>query len=131
MDNFKRIDTPANRLRLAMDEAGLRQVDLRRMTGIEKGSMSRYLKGDYEPKQDAIYKLAKALSVSEMWLWGYDCEKERSIEQINNDALADIVIRMRTDSTFFDVVKNLDELDAEKLAIVQPMLSALVKQPKY
>ena len=115
MVKFDRIDSTANRLRLAMDEAGKRQVDLVRETGIDKSALSNYLKGRYEPKSDVVYKLAVALNVSEMWLWGYDCKKERTIEQKENDVLADITIRLRTDKAFFNAVSTLYELDANKL----------------
>ena len=128
MEGFQRVDTTANRLREAMDSIGKRQIDVANETGIDKGALSHYLKGRYEPKQDAVYKLAKALDVSEMWLWGYDCKKERTPEQQKNDALADIIIRLRSDSSFFAVVKALDELEAEKFAGVKHLLSAFVEQ---
>lgn len=123
MTKFKRTDSTAHRLRIAMDEAGKRQIDLVRETGIDKGALSNYLKGRYEPKQDVVYALAVALNVSEMWLWGYDCQKERTVEQKNNDILSDIVVRLRSDKAFFDAVSTLYKLDADKLV----NLSALLK----
>ena len=57
--------------------AGMKQADLARATGLGKGGISNYVTGRYEPKSDIISKLAKALGVSEMWLWGYDGPKER------------------------------------------------------
>ena len=127
MSSFERIDTAANRLREAMQLAGKRQADIVRETGIDKGALSHYLKGRYEPKQDVVYKLAKALDVSEMWLWGYDCDRARTEEQKNNDALSDIIVRLRTDPEFFRAVVALSELEPSKLAVVVPMLSALVE----
>lgn len=124
---FERIDTTANRIRIAMKKAGKRQVDLVKEIGIDRGSMSHYVKGRYEPKQDVVFELAKALDVSEMWLWGYDCQMERTVEQKNNDTLSDIVIRLRTDSDFFSLVKTLDELDSEKIASVKHLISAFLK----
>ena len=35
-------------------------------------SISHYLKGDWEGKQDAVYSIAQVLNVSEAWLMGYD-----------------------------------------------------------
>ena len=116
MSQFDRVATTAERIRIAMEAAGKRQADLVRETGIDKGALSHYLKGKYEPKQDVVYKLAKALNVSEMWLWGYDCERERTIEQKNNDILSDIIVRLRTDEVFLSVVKSLYEIeDKERL----------------
>ena len=127
MGTFNRVDTTSNRLKIAMKEIGKKQIDLVNETGIDKGSISHYVSGKYIPKQDTIYKLAKALDVSEMWLWGYDCEKERPQMQKNNDILSDIIVRLRTDSDFFTTVQTLDSLDKEKLASVQQFLSAFMK----
>ena len=40
--------------------------------------------------------------------------------------MSDIVVRMRTDNDFFEVVKNLNSLDAVKLSGVKQMLRAFV-----
>ena len=123
--SFERIDTTANRLRIAMQAIGKKQIDLVRETGIDKGSMSHYLKGRYEPKQDVIFNLAKALNVSEMWLWGYDCPMERPVEQKNNDVLVDIIKRMRTDGDFFEAVNIMYTLDETKFSSIKQMLTVL------
>lgn len=110
-----RVSSTPERLREAMELSGKKQVDLVRSTGIDKGSISNYLSGRYEPKQEAIYKLALALNVSEMWLWGYDVPMERSSEQKNNDVISDIVVRLRSDNRFLLVVKKLYDFDSDKL----------------
>jgi transcriptional regulator with XRE-family HTH domain len=115
MDGLNRIATPADRIRSAMADKGLKQVDLVNATGLDKGQVSSYLSGKYEPKQLAINKLASALDVSEMWLWGYDVAKERSQKQKNNDAIADIVVKLRTDEKFFKAVVKIYNFDSEKL----------------
>lgn len=127
MNGFDRVDTTANRLRIAMEQAGKRQADLVRETGIDKGAMSNYLKGKYEPKQDVVYKLARALGVSEMWLWGYECKKERTDGQKNNDAIAGIVKRLRTDSEYLDICNLMLNLDSEKISSVKQLVSAFQK----
>lgn len=127
MSGFERIDTTANRIRIAMNDAGKRQADLVRETGIDKGALSHYLKGRYEPKQDVVYKLAVALNVSEMWLWGYDCPKGRTVEQKNNDIISDAVVKMRTDKDFFSLIETIMLLDAEKQAAIKQMALALQK----
>lgn len=58
------------RLRYAMDLRGFKQIDLVNMTGIGKSSISQYLSGNYEAKQDKIFLLAKALDVDPAWLMG-------------------------------------------------------------
>ena len=77
MANWVRTSTTSERLQEAMRSARMKQADLARATGLSKGGISNYVTGRYEPKSDIISKLAKALGVSEMWLWGYDVPKDR------------------------------------------------------
>lgn len=127
MDKSKRKATTSERLREAMQAAGKKQVDLARETGLEKGSISRYLSGQYEPKQTAINKLAIALNVSEMWLWGYDVPMQRTIEQKKNDHLAQIVVRLRRDPAFYSIVEKLDRLAPEQLENLDGLVAGLLK----
>lgn len=60
----------SERLRKAMDAAGKKPADLVRETGLDKGAVSCYMSGKYEPKQKAVDLLARALDVSASWLVG-------------------------------------------------------------
>lgn len=64
MENF------AQRLRDAMQSAGMKPIELHERTGISKASISEYLSGNYEPKQRNVYKLAEALHVAPSYLMG-------------------------------------------------------------
>lgn len=77
MDKWARSSSTADRLQEAMAISGKKQVDLVRETGLNRGTISRYLSGEYEPKLSAIKKLALVLNVDEMWLWGYDVPMQR------------------------------------------------------
>ena len=124
MENQKRHPVP-DRLREAMADANKKQADLARETGLDKGSISSYLSGKYEPKQKAIAALARCLNVSEMWLWGYDVPKVRTEEQKKNDTLVDVVSKLRKDPEFFSVVADLAELSAEEYVSIKAIISAL------
>lgn len=60
------------RLNSILQKRNLSQADLSKMTGIRSSSISDWLKGKYEPKQDKIAIIADALNVSPVWLIGYD-----------------------------------------------------------
>lgn len=77
MSDWNRSSSTAERMKIALKQSNMKQVELSRLTGIDKGSISNYLYGKYEPKSEAINKMAIALNVSEMWLWGYDVPMER------------------------------------------------------
>lgn len=124
MENAQRVPV-ADRLREAMNDTGKKQADLARETGLDKGAISSYLSGKYEPKQKAIGALARVLNVSEMWLWGYDVPKIRTAEQKKNDTLVDVVSKLRMDPEFFSVVADLADLPAEEYASIKAIISAL------
>ena len=114
MEKYKRIESVSHRLREAMDISCKTQADLVRDTGISKGTLSRYLSGKFEPKQIAINKLAVALNVSEMWLWGCDVPMERPAE--TKKAAPDVGSGMsEAKSKLFDLAENCTEEEAERL----------------
>ena len=65
-------------------------------------------------------KIASYFGVSVGYLLGEE-------EQKKNDIQADIILKMRTDSTFLSVVENLYKLDKEKLETINQMLNTLFK----
>lgn len=71
-----KVATFARRLRECLDVRRMTQAELAKRSGISKSSISRYIKGDWEGKQSAVYELAKALGVTEAWLMGYDVPME-------------------------------------------------------
>lgn len=121
------VSTIAERLRVAMGKSGKKQADLVRETGLDRGAISSYLSGKYEPKQKAIYKLSKALDVSEAWLLGYEVPMERAAESKKNDALAEIVVRLRSDEKLYSLALKLSTMDAEQLDLIDKLVSGLAK----
>lgn len=115
MGEYVQVASISDRLREAMAAKNKKQIDLVRETGINRSAISRYLSGEYEPKSKPVYELAKALDVSEMWLWGYDVPAERPKEQKNNDAISDIVVKLRTDEKFLLAVNKIYDFDSDKL----------------
>lgn len=128
MKGMKHVATTPERLREAMKAANKKQIDLATETGLSHSSISRYLSGQMEPKQKAVAKLAVALGVSEMWLWGYDVQQSRTPEQKKNDALVDVIKQLRIDPDFFDVVSQLAELPAEEYGSIKLLISSLRKK---
>ncbi len=76
-----------SRLRKAMEIRDMKQADLVERTGLSKSAISQYYSGIYEPKQKALYKIAKALNVNEAWLMGYDVPMERTATEYPDNIL--------------------------------------------
>lgn len=66
----------AHRIKEAMKDNGMTQADLSRISGISKSTLSEWISGKYEPKQNNIYILSKVLRVNPTWLMGLEVQKE-------------------------------------------------------
>ena len=102
----------SERLQKIMDERQIKQVDLVRETGIDKGSISHYLSGRYEPKQEYVNKIAAALDVSAMWLAGYDVPMEKSARPFDEEN--PYVLEVSDDLEGMDVNDQIFWRDATK-----------------
>lgn len=122
MSEFVQVASIADRLREAMNIRGKKQADLVRETSINRSAISRYLSGEYEPKNKPIYELSKALDVSEQWLMGYSVPMERPKSQKNNDAISDIVLELRKDEDFLSIVLKISKMDSEKRKSLKNLL---------
>ena len=89
MNKWNKIATTPERIKEALKNANMKQVELSNATGLDKGAISCYISGKYEPKSDAINKMAIALYVNEMWLWGYDVPMEREKKTPDNIKLTE------------------------------------------
>lgn len=119
-----------DRLREALELRNKKAADLAKDLDIPKSAISQYLSGNRTIGDSVrLYAIAKYLDVAEAWLMGFDVPMARPREQKNNDIMADVAVRMRTDEVFFDVVKTLYTLDEEKVASVLQMLNTFGKNP--
>ena len=67
----------SKRIAAALSIRNMKQSELSNITKIPKSAISQYISGAFEPKQDRIYLIARALDVSEAWLMGYDVPMDR------------------------------------------------------
>lgn len=85
----EKIERCGKRLEKALSIRNMKQSELCKLAGVPKSSLSLYLNGAYEPKQDRIYRMAKTLNVSEYWLMGYDVPMERNSSPTSHIELTD------------------------------------------
>lgn len=77
MNENKKLSTISERMKTALSERRMKQIELSRLTGIDKGAINNYVHGLYKPKTETMKKIASALNVSEIWLLGFDVPMER------------------------------------------------------
>lgn len=74
------------RIKKALRIKGMKQAELCKRANIPKSSLSQYLSGDFEPKQDRIYLISQALNVNEAWLMGFDVPMDRQTKSPNTSS---------------------------------------------
>ena len=116
----ERIETCGQRIAKALDIRRMKQVELCKLAKIPKSSLSLYLSGAYEPKQDRIYDMSIALNVSEAWLMGYDVPMERSKTKNSPDP-----IKLTEGEEL--LLKLFRQIPEENRALVLEMIRAAVK----
>ena len=108
--------TIGQRIRLALEINHMRQSDLSKKTGISPSAINQYISGNFEPKQNNIYLLAKALNVNEAWLMGYDVSIERSdssLPLITEQEVALLrLFRKLSETGREEALKRVEELSA-------------------
>lgn len=80
--NIEKTEICGKRIEKALDIRKMKQSELCKCANVPKSSLSLYLSGAYEPKQERLYAMAEALNVSDLWLGGYDVPMER--DEINS-----------------------------------------------
>lgn len=71
---------------------------------------------------DRLEIIANALDVTPAYLMGWEDITPETEKK--NDAIADIILRLRTDNNYLEVVQSLSELSPEQLSAVKSFLSA-------
>ena len=66
----------ASRLSQALEVRGMKAADLSKKTKVAEGTISCYINGRYEAKQNRVQVFAEALNVNPAWLMGYDVPME-------------------------------------------------------
>ena len=80
------MNTFSERLKNILNEKNITQSELSKITGIGKSSLTAYIKGEYKPKQDKIYKIAKALDVPIFYLTDWDeYDKKVNLSELKTD----------------------------------------------
>lgn len=122
------MDEIRNRIREALSLRGLKQIELAERTGISQQKINPWINQRWQPKQDSLYKMAKVLDVSELWLAGYDVPMERPIGQKKMDQLAESILKIKSNKRYTDIVTKIVMLDDDQLNIVENLLNQFTKE---
>ena len=106
-----------------IEKSGKSQKELAEMLGVSTSTFNSWVVGKNYLRIDRIEMLASYFGIMKS-----DLIEDHEEMQKKNDAMADIILKMRVDDSFLSVVKKLYTLDSEKLASADELLSVFLKQ---
>ena len=121
MDNK---DIFAHNLKRIMALKDKNRRDIYETLGISYFTVSDWVNGKKMPRMDKVEILANYFGIQKSDLIEEPMTEEK---EKDNDVLANIIVRMRSDKNFFNLVNSLYVLDDEKIEGVQTMLQAFGK----
>ncbi len=112
----------AQKIKQLRTAKGMTLEDVANIVGVGKSTVRKWETGMIaNMKRDKIASLANALNTTPAYLMGWE------EVQNNNDTLADIIVRLRTDEDFSSIVQMLNNLKPEQLVGIKSMLSTFIK----
>lgn len=114
----------AKNLKRYMELSGKTQKELAEITGVSAPTFNEWVNAKKFPRIDKIQALADYFNIQKSDLIE---EKLTDEQKAGNDILANIIVRLRMDADFRQLVETLYALDTEKLQGVQQLLQAFTK----
>lgn len=111
-------------LRKYIADSKITQKELADAVGVSAPTLNEWVAGKKFPRIDKVQKLADYFGILKSDLIE---EKLTPEKEKDNDLLAEIIVRMRTDEDFRDAVVELYQYDTEKLSSIRRMLQAFAK----
>lgn len=100
--------------------------DVAEAIGVSYYTFTDWVKGKKYPRMDKVELLANYFGILKSDLIEKKTEEHKEMKK-NNEAIASIIVRLRTDEDFLSVAETLSELDSEKLNGVKQLLTAFLK----
>lgn len=93
--------------------------------GFSYYTFSDWVNGKKYPRMDKVEMLANYFGILKS-----DLIEDKSEMQKNNEALVDIIVRLRSDEDFLSLVKKEMYLDKAQIQSVEQLLTVMLKQSK-
>lgn len=108
-------------LKYYIEKSGKDRRELAEIWGFPYSTITEWINGRKYPRIDRIEIMADYFGILKSDLIEEKTEERREMQK-NNDTLANIIVRLRTDEAFCKAVEALYELDPEKLSSISTLL---------
>ena len=100
--------------------------DISEALGISYYTVTDWVKGKKYPRMDKVEMLANYFGVLKSDLIEDKSDEHRTMQQ-KNSILADLTVRMRSDSEFASLINGINQLNPEQLASIKQFVDVLLK----
>ena len=115
MSNIGNKEVMAKNLKYYIKKSGKDRRELSEIWGFPYSTVSEWVNGKKYPRIDRIEIMADYFGILKSDLIEEKSEEHKEMQK-NNNAIADIVVRIRTDEDFLSAVKAINKLDSSKLS---------------
>ena len=122
MSNLGNKEIMSKNLKHYIEKSGKDRRELAEIWGFPYSTVTEWINGKKYPRIDRIEIMADYFGILKS-----DLIEDKAEMNKKNDAISDIIVRLRTDADFLSVVEALNGLNVEKLSGVKTMLSAFLK----
>ena len=105
-----------------IEKSGRTQKEISEIVGVSTSTFNDWVKGKKYPRIDKIEMLAEYFGILKSDLIE---EKLTEEKEKDNDTLANIIVRMRTDEKYSSVVESIYDLEPSKLDAISQMIETL------
>lgn len=113
MSNIGNKETMAKNLRYYIERSGKDRRELSEIWGFPYSTVTEWINGRKYPRIDRIEVMAEYFGILKSDLIEEKTDEHREMQE-KNDALADIIVEMRTDVDFMSIVEAIYKMDKEK-----------------
>ena len=100
--------------------------DISEALGISYYTVTDWVNGKKYPRMDKVEMLAQYFGILKSDLIEDKSEEHRTMQQ-KNSTLAELAVRMRTDSEFASLINGINQLNPEQLASIKQVVDAFLK----
>lgn len=111
-------------LKYYIERSGKDRRELAETWGFPYSTVTEWINGRKYPRIDRIEIMADYFGIQKSDLIEDKLTEEK---EKDNNIMADVIVRMRMDKDFFEVIESLYALDSEKIAGFKKMLNAFSK----
>jgi ribosome-binding protein aMBF1 (putative translation factor) len=125
MSNIGNKETMSKNLKYYIEKSGKDRKELAKIWGFPYSTVTDWINGKKYPRIDRIEIMADYFGILKSDLIEEKTKEHREMQQ-KNSTLADITVRMRTDSEFFNLIEGINQLNPEQLASLKPIVDVLL-----